>query len=141
MEENTWDDIISKFEALQLWAIKSRKMRGDWDEKPEETPFFVAHADFLYRNAEGMLDLLPLLQDDPRFQDLTMRIDNFIFEIGLPELPHKMVRIWSEGTDEYTISILDVDEMAPKHLDIIPMHEVAEVLGEYLAYLETLLDE
>lgn len=134
-----WDSLLSKFEALQLWAVKSLKSQNDWKDNPEKTPFFVAHAGFLYANAEGMLELIPVLQDDDRFQDLEMGIENFILFFGFPENTQHVVQVWSEKSDEYTLSIFGVAEHSTKHIDTVPIDDVPDVLAEYIAHLETIV--
>jgi hypothetical protein len=131
-----WDDIISQFEALQLWALKSIKTREMYSDSPEKMPFFVSHAVFLQNNAEGMLELIPQIEKDRRFQDLRVGIENFIFWIALPDRDDYVVQVWSENPDEYTLCLLDTAELANDQLKTVPPDEVVDSILDYVSLLE-----
>lgn len=131
-----WDDIISQFEALQLWALKSLKTREMYAGSPEKMPFFVSHAEFLQNNAEGMLELIPHIEKDRRFQDLRAGIENFIFWIALPERDDYVVQVWSEAPDEYTLCLLDTTELANDQLTTVEPDAVVDTILDYVSTLE-----
>lgn len=131
-----WDDIISQFEALQLWALKSMKTRELYADAPEKMPFFVSHAEFLQNNAEGMLELIPQIEKDRRFQDLRVGIENFIFWIALPDRDDYVVQVWSESPDEYTLCLLDTAGLATDQLITVAPDDVVDSILDYVSLLE-----
>lgn len=136
-----WEQVIKRFEHLKEWSQRSLEARDDWKDNPEKTPFFVAHAEFLYHNAAGMLELLPHLREDDQFYDLTIGIENFIFFIGLPETHEHIVQIWSEEVDTYTLCLLDVDGLAPQQIKTVTRAEVPDLLIDYLMQIEALIKD
>src|SRR5262245_43230996 len=129
-----WDSIASSFEALQMWALKSLQQQDQWKDNPEKMPFFVSHAPFLKANAEGMLEILPLLQDNPLFGDLEIGVENFIFYVRLPEKPDLVVQLWSEEADKYTFCIHNTLDSTSAHLDVVDYNDVIDTLVDYLAF-------
>lgn len=131
-----WDGILTQFEALNMWALQSLKQKAAFQGDPQSMPYSVARAEFIHNNAEGMLDLIPRIENDRRFGDLRIGIEQFVFWLALPERDDMVVQVWSDAPDEYTLALVNTTDLSQQEKQTVDSKSIVETILDYVSLLE-----